>query len=141
MRSIKDKKHVSYCSVSPICENVAYTFCFTGAETERHKIKDDSQIIRQTNLDRRALWQLPIICHLLDPPSFSLPITFKLNSVPVSFKTGIAFFFLQEYVTFVGFVQDPTPIFHKRSQIHLRTVFRLTILYQYQLFIYNLQCN
>jgi hypothetical protein len=49
----------------------------TGAETEIHKIKDDSKIILQTNLDRRGLRPIPIICHRLDPPSFSLPTTFN----------------------------------------------------------------
>jgi hypothetical protein len=34
----------------------------------------------QTNLDRRSLRPIPIICHLLDPPpSFSLPTTFNGN--------------------------------------------------------------
>jgi hypothetical protein len=55
----------------------AYLFCFTGVETEIHNIKDDSKIIRQTNLDRHGLRPIPIICHLLDPPSFSLPTTFQ----------------------------------------------------------------
>jgi hypothetical protein len=31
----------------------------------------------QTNLDRHGLRPIPIICHLLDPPSISLPTTFK----------------------------------------------------------------
>jgi hypothetical protein len=61
----------------PNCQDITYLFCFTGAETEIHKIKDDSKIIMQTNLDRRGLRPIPIICHLLDPPSFSLPTTFK----------------------------------------------------------------
>jgi hypothetical protein len=55
----------------PICQDIAYSFCFTGAETEVHKIKDDSKIIRLTNLDRRGLRPIPIICHLLDPPPLS----------------------------------------------------------------------
>ncbi len=63
--------------VLPIRQDITYSFCFTGAETEVHKIKDDSKIIRLTNLDRRGLRPIPIICHLLDPPSFSLPTTFK----------------------------------------------------------------
>jgi hypothetical protein len=41
--------------VLPICQDIAYSFCFTVAETEIHKIKDDSKIMRQTNLDRRGL--------------------------------------------------------------------------------------
>jgi hypothetical protein len=64
--------------VVPIRQDIAYSFCFTGAETEIHKIKDNSKIIMQTNLDRRGLRPIPIICHCLDPPSFSLPTTFKL---------------------------------------------------------------
>jgi hypothetical protein len=64
--------------VVPIRQDIAYSFCFTGAETEIHKIKDNSKIIMQTNLDRRGLRPIPIICHCLDPPSFSLPTTFKI---------------------------------------------------------------
>ncbi len=56
---------------------IAYSFFFTGAETEKDKIKDNSKIIRQTYLDGRGLRPIPIMCHLLDPPSFSLPTTFK----------------------------------------------------------------
>jgi hypothetical protein len=54
--------------VLPIRYDIAYLFCFTGAETEIHKINDDSKIKRQTNLDRRGPMPIPIICHLLDPP-------------------------------------------------------------------------
>ncbi len=32
------------CSVLPIREDIAYKLCFTGAETEIHKIKDDINI-------------------------------------------------------------------------------------------------
>jgi hypothetical protein len=63
--------------VLPYCQDITYSFCFSGAETEIHKIKDDSKIIMQTNLDRRGLRPIPIICHLLGPPSYSLPTTFK----------------------------------------------------------------
>jgi hypothetical protein len=63
--------------ILPISQDIAYSFCFTGAETEIHKITDDSKIIRQTNLDRLGQRPIPIICHLLDPPSFSLPTTFN----------------------------------------------------------------
>ncbi len=39
IRIIKDeKKHRSYCSVSPIWQYNAYSFCFTGAETEIDQI-------------------------------------------------------------------------------------------------------
>ncbi len=34
-------------------------------------------IKRKTNLDRHGQRPIPIICHLPDPPSFSLPTTFK----------------------------------------------------------------
>ncbi len=37
--------------VLPICQDITYSFCFTGAETEKHKIKDDGKIERETNLD------------------------------------------------------------------------------------------
>jgi hypothetical protein len=76
--------------VLPICQDIAYSFCFTGAETEIHKIKDNSKIIRPTNLDRRGLRPIPVICHILDPPSFSLPTTFKLFTVPSYLKTSIS---------------------------------------------------
>jgi hypothetical protein len=45
-----------------------------------HKIKDDSKIIRLTNLDRRGQRSIPITSHLLDARpshSFTLPTTFK----------------------------------------------------------------
>ena len=64
--------------VLPNCQVITYSFCFTGAETEIHKIKDDSKIIMQTNLDRRGPRPIPIICHLLGHPPFSryrLPLT------------------------------------------------------------------
>jgi hypothetical protein len=47
------------------------------AETELHKIKDDSKIKRQKNLDRRSPRPNPIIFHLPDPSSFLLLTTFK----------------------------------------------------------------
>ncbi len=56
--------------VLPIRQDIAYSFCFTGAETEIHKIKD--KIIMQTNLDRRGLRPIPIICHRLD--RYRLPL-------------------------------------------------------------------
>ncbi len=60
------------------------------AETEMHKIKDDSKIKRQINLDHHGPIPIPIICHLLDPPSFSLPCTgtFKQCSGSVTYGTG-----------------------------------------------------
>jgi hypothetical protein len=79
--SKKETLQVIRC-VLPICQDITYSFCFTGAETEVLKIKDDSKIIRLTKLDRRGLRPIPIICHLLDPPSFSLPTTFKVILAP-----------------------------------------------------------
>ncbi len=52
-------------------------FALLGRKRKYIKSKTTSRIIRQTNLDRRGLKPFPIICHLLDPPSFSLPTTFK----------------------------------------------------------------
>jgi hypothetical protein len=42
----------------PICQVIAYSFCFTGPETEKHEIKDDGKIERETNLDRRGPSQI-----------------------------------------------------------------------------------
>jgi hypothetical protein len=42
----------------------------------------------QTNLDRRGRRRIPIICHCLDPPSFSLPTTFN-NQILSHSSTGI----------------------------------------------------
>ena len=44
--------------VLPIRQDITYSFCFTGAETEIHKIKDDGKTERETNLDRRGLSQI-----------------------------------------------------------------------------------
>jgi hypothetical protein len=38
--------------------NIAYSFCFTGAETKMHKIKDDSKIDSEKNIDRRGPSQI-----------------------------------------------------------------------------------
>jgi hypothetical protein len=65
----KETLQVIHC-VLPIHQDIAYSFCFIGAETEIHKIKDDSKIIRHTNLDHRSLRPIPIICHLLETPFF-----------------------------------------------------------------------
>jgi len=46
------------CSVSPNWYDNAYSFCFTGAETEIDKIKDDGKIYRETNPDRRGPRQI-----------------------------------------------------------------------------------
>ncbi len=65
--------------VLPIRQDIASSFCFTGAETEIHKIKDDNTIIRQTNLDRRGLRPFPIICRLLHPPPLLSRYRLPLN--------------------------------------------------------------
>ncbi len=65
------------CRVLPIRQDITYWFCFTGAETEIHKIKDDSKIKREKNIDRRGQRHIVNVWHLSDPPFFSLPTTFK----------------------------------------------------------------
>jgi hypothetical protein len=49
---------VSRIRALPIRQDIAYSFCFTGAETEIHKIKDDRKIDREKNIDRRGLSQI-----------------------------------------------------------------------------------
>jgi hypothetical protein len=66
--------------VLPIRQDIAYWFCFTGAETEIHKIKDDIKIKREKNINRRGQRDIVNVWHLSDPPSFSLPTTFKYIS-------------------------------------------------------------
>ncbi len=66
------------CRVFPIRQNITYWFCFTGAETEIHKIKDDSKINREKNIDRRGQRHIVNVWHLSDPPSFSFPTTFNV---------------------------------------------------------------
>ncbi len=71
----------SKCRALPIRQDIAYWFCFTEAETEMDKIKDDSKIKREINLHRHGLRPIPNVCHLPDPPVFSLQTTFKgINS-------------------------------------------------------------
>jgi hypothetical protein len=55
--SKKETLQVIRC-VLPIRQGIAYSFCFTGAETEIHKIKDDSKIDREKNIDRRGPSQI-----------------------------------------------------------------------------------
>ncbi len=43
--------------VLPTCQDITYSFCFTGAETEIHKIKDN-KIDREKNIDRRGPSQI-----------------------------------------------------------------------------------
>ncbi len=47
--------------ILPIRQDITYSFCFTGAETEIYKIKDDGKIERETNLDRRGPSQIGTI--------------------------------------------------------------------------------
>jgi hypothetical protein len=42
----------------PIRQDIAYSFCFTGAETIIHQIKDDEKIAKEKNIDRRGLSQI-----------------------------------------------------------------------------------
>ncbi len=46
---------------------------------ERDKIKDDCKIERETNLDGHGPSQIGTEWHIPDPPTFSLPTTFKLR--------------------------------------------------------------
>jgi len=64
---------------SPNWYDNAYSFCFTGAETEIDKIKDDGKIYRETNPDRRGPRQIGTVWHIPDPPTFWLPTTFNIN--------------------------------------------------------------
>jgi hypothetical protein len=41
------------------------------------KLKDDDKIKREINLDRHGLRPRPNVCHLPDPPWFSLRTTFN----------------------------------------------------------------
>ncbi len=44
---------------------------------EIDKIKDDSKIVREKNIDRRGPRQIETDWHIPDPPTFWLPTTFK----------------------------------------------------------------
>jgi hypothetical protein len=44
--------------VLSIPQDIASSFCFTGAETEIHQIKDNSKINREKNIDRRGPRQI-----------------------------------------------------------------------------------
>ncbi len=65
------------CRVLPIRQDITYWFCFTGAETEIHKIKDDSKINRKEHRSPRSkdiLWTFgtfptPLLSH------YRLPLT------------------------------------------------------------------
>jgi hypothetical protein len=65
MRIIKEKKKTwippppPKCQAFLILEGIAYWFCFTRAEMGMDKIKNDSKIKREPNLDRHAtVWDL-----------------------------------------------------------------------------------
>jgi hypothetical protein len=45
---------------------------------ETDLIQDGGQVKRQTDIDHHGPKYILIICHLPDPPIFSLPTTFKL---------------------------------------------------------------
>ncbi len=78
MRIIKEeKKHRSYGIVSPIRQDIAYSYCCIGAETEIRKIIGDSKIDGEKNIDRRGPRQIGTVWHIPGLPTFSLPTTFK----------------------------------------------------------------
>ncbi len=56
--NFKKRNAASICRVLPIRQDITYSFCFTGAETEIHKINDDSKIDREKNIDRRGPRQI-----------------------------------------------------------------------------------
>jgi hypothetical protein len=47
---------------------------------ETDLIQDGGQVKRQTDIDHHGPKYNLIICHLPDPPTFSLPTTFKLGT-------------------------------------------------------------
>ena len=52
-------------------------FALLGRKRKYIKIKDDSKINREKNIDRRGQRHIVNVWHLSDPPSFSLPTTFN----------------------------------------------------------------
>jgi hypothetical protein len=48
---------------------------------ETDLIQDGGQVKRQTDIDHHGPKYILIICHLPDPPIFSLPTTFKAGSI------------------------------------------------------------
>jgi hypothetical protein len=46
---------------------------------ETDLIHDGGQVKRQTDIDHHGPKYILIICHLPDPPTFSLPTTFKVG--------------------------------------------------------------
>jgi hypothetical protein len=57
---------------------VLQTFCSTNTKTETELFQDGCQIKREKDIYHHGPKHILIICHLPDPPSFSLPTTFKL---------------------------------------------------------------
>jgi hypothetical protein len=56
---------------------------------ETDLIQDGGQVKRQTDIDHHGPKYILIICHLPDPPIFSLPTTFKELSWPKKFLSPI----------------------------------------------------
>ena len=48
---------------------------------ETDLIQDGGQVKRQTDIDHHGPKYILIICHLPDPPTFSLPTTFKVMAI------------------------------------------------------------
>ncbi len=87
MRIIREGKKYGYEGrVLPILLGHCPLIFFTGAETEIHKIEDDSIIKTQTNLDRRGPRTIPIVCHLPDPPSFVTDYLYTKKKIVRKFK-------------------------------------------------------
>ncbi len=82
----------------PIREDIAYSFCFTGAETEIDKIKEEGEIDGEKNINHRGLRQIGTDWHIPDPPTFWLPTTFKWG------VTGAS---LQDYTEGEKLFSDP----------------------------------
>ncbi len=72
-------QQISWTLFLPILPDITYWFFFTGAETEIHKIKDNSKINREKNINRRGQRHIVNVWHLPDHPAFSLPTAFKVN--------------------------------------------------------------
>jgi hypothetical protein len=56
--NFKKRNAASIRRVLPIRQDITYSFCCTGAETEIHKIKDDSKIDREKNINRHGPRQI-----------------------------------------------------------------------------------
>jgi hypothetical protein len=77
--------------VFPIRQYIAYLFGITGAETEIHKIKDDSKIRREKNIDRRDQRHIMNVWHLPAPPPLS---RYRLPLI----NSSIFFYFLSSQI-------------------------------------------